>query len=52
MLADWRRKDTPAAPAATVRLLAADWREIRFAHGATTHAFPVLPMQGLTCVVG
>ncbi|MFZ5492830.1 MAG: sulfite exporter TauE/SafE family protein [Pseudomonadota bacterium] len=52
VLADWRRAGTSPAPAGTVRLLAADWREIQFAHGATTHAFPVLPMLGLSCVVG
>jgi uncharacterized membrane protein YfcA len=52
MLADWRRKGVPSSPAGTVRLLAADWREIRFAHGETTHAFTVLPMLALSFVVG
>lgn len=52
MLADWRRKGAPASLAGTVRLLAADWREIRFAHGETTHAFTVLPMLALSFVVG
>ncbi|MFN3751667.1 MAG: sulfite exporter TauE/SafE family protein [Thiobacillus sp.] len=52
MLADWRRAGSSTAAAGAVRLLAADWREIRFAHGATTHTFPVLPMLALSCVVG
>ncbi|MFN3545751.1 MAG: sulfite exporter TauE/SafE family protein [Thiobacillus sp.] len=52
MLADWRRGGAAAPSAGTVRLLEADWREIRFAHGATTHAFRVLPMLGLSFVVG
>lgn len=52
MLADWRRGGAAAPTAGTVRLLAADWRQIRFRHGETTHAFTVLPMLSLSFVVG
>lgn len=52
MLADWRRATAAAPTAGTVRLLAANWRQIRFAHAETTHTFTVLPMLGLSLVVG
>lgn len=52
MLADWRGRSATAAPAGTVRLMAADWRTVRFAHGEENHAFAVLPMLALSFLVG
>jgi hypothetical protein len=52
MLADWRRPSLSAPATGAVRLLSRDWREIRFAHGNSEHAFPVLPMLAFSFLVG
>lgn len=52
MWIDWRREGAAGSPVGAVRLLAANWRQVRFAYAEAEHAFSVLPMLVLSFGVG
>lgn len=52
MATDWRRERAAAPISGPVTRLAVNWRATRFALGDTAHTFAVLPMLGLSFVVG